>query len=285
MRVLPVDLVRQTLLADRRPLHFRPLRWWVALLVVWGIMGVGGPNRVCWAQPRRLSPLVGVPGEVVSGWRLTNYSAGAKASSPIDPQYPTVVITHGFNILPDRMTLTTPHAYAMKIRQLAGREVNVLGFQWNSSGQGSYDENTWNSVRAGQTLGAELIRRGVVPDDTVLIGHSMGSVVIASACQFMYSQTGGKRTRKLLMIDAPKRRLPVIVNELGAPRCAKYVENCWAGRISGFGAPIDHPSVWNIQAPYRRRVPLNAHPLNPGRNNHVDIIIWYYTNRLHKALQ
>jgi len=230
-----------------------------------------------WAQ--HVSSLVAVPGKTPAGFYLTNLSVGAAPGSPIDPSLPTCVITHGYNPLPGIVRLTTPDAYAMKIRQRFGNQVNVLAWHWDSRGQGSPEANNQNALQSGQHLAIALLQQGIVPEQTMLIGHSMGAVVVSTTANRLLHQTA-RRTDRVILIDAPMRRLGLICNELGVAECATSVTNVWAGGLSGLGAPVGDPRITNIAAPDRKRPVGCTGDLCPANNNHLDVVIWYYENYL-----
>ena len=220
---------------------------------------------------QRVSPVVAVRGTAPRGCRLINMSH----ASDVDPSLPTYVITHGWNPLPNRVRLTTPEAYAAKIRSRCKGKANVLAYQWDSRGQGSPKANVANAICAGKFLGRELIRLGVDPRRLHMIGHSMGSIVIASASNYIYAETGAC-TQCLTLIDGPVRKLSMILRNLDSTTCARRIINIWAVGLSGLGAPIDNPRIENIRAPTRRSHRRCRHWLDPARNNHVDVLLWYY---------
>ena len=228
---------------------------------------------------QRVSHIIAERGKAIEGCRLTNMSVGAEWDSPVDSSLPTYVITHGYNPLPGLFHLTTPEAYARKICSRYGDEVNVLAYHWDSRGQGSPEGNTENATHFGRCLGQALLERGVDPKQTTMIGHSMGSVVVSSAANYIFNQSE-QCTHELVLIDGPKRRLPIILGELNATRCATEVKNVWASGFSGVGELVSDPRVTNIQAPRRRRKMGCRGPLCVARNNHMDVVLWYYQNYL-----
>lgn len=231
------------------------------------------------ASAQRISEILAVRGPAPAGCRLTNLSMGAASDSPINPLLPTYVITHGYNPLPGMFRLSTPEAYATKLRRCYGDQVNVLTWHWDSRGQGSHQGNNQNARHSGQCLAEALAARGIVPEQTTMIGHSMGAVVVSTAANRIFYQSG-RCTQELVLIDAPKRRLPIILHELAATECATLVKNVWAAGLSGVGAHVNDPRVINIQAPKRRRRIGCRGPLCAARNNHMDVVLWYYENCL-----
>ncbi len=230
------------------------------------------------ATGQLVSPIVAERGATPDGSRLTNLSVGANWNSPVNPSLPTFVITHGYNPLPNHYQLTTPQAYALKIRSRFGGNVNVLAFHWDSRGQGSPQGNNANAIGAGIALARELAARGVAPANTTMIGHSMGTVVVTTAANAI-SRHSGSCTRKLVLLDAPKRRHPLLVEAL-ENTCAMEVNNIWAGGILGLGAPMNHPRIRDYQAPSREPQATGQNWNDPARNNHIDILLWYYDTLL-----
>lgn len=251
----------------RQPLHASALS--IALAIVLGAVVVQS------ASAQRISEVLASRGKAPAGCRLTNMSIGAAADSPINPSLPTYVITHGYNPLPAMFRLTTPEAYATKLRCRYGDQVNVLAWHWDSAGQGSHEGNNQNARQSGRCLATALSERGIVPERTTMIGHSMGAVVVSTTANCLFHQTG-QCTEKIILIDAPKRRLPIILCELEITECATSVTNVWAGGLSGVGAPANHPLVTNVKAPDRRRRIGCFGPLCVARNNHMDVVLWYY---------
>lgn len=228
---------------------------------------------------QKISPIAAVRGVTPRGCQLTNLSTGARPNDPVCPDWPTYVITHGYNPAPNLFRLTNPQAYAAKIRDCHPGPVNVLAYHWDSRGQGSRHGNTNNAINAGTTLANELLQRGIIPERTTMIGHSMGAVVVSSAANCMFIESGSC-TKKLVLLDGPKRRLTTIMEDLQATRCATEVENFWASGLTGLGNHIHNPLVKNIRAPVRRPHWHKRGPLSPARNNHVDILLWYYETQL-----
>lgn len=230
------------------------------------------------ASAQIVSPIVAQRGTTPRGAALTNLSAHATPDAPIDPSLPTYVVTHGWNPLPNHVRLTTPEAYAHRIRARFRGRVNVLAFHWDSRGQGSYDANNVNAVRSGVLLGQMLLERGVDPGRTVMIGHSMGTVVIAAAANSLHLQTG-RVTKRLVLIDGPKRRLQIAMRDLRASQCARAVVNVWAPGLTGLGGPLNGHNVTNIKAPDRTSW-QPGRSLPPTPTNHLDVLLWFYENLL-----
>lgn len=228
-----------------------------------------------------VSPIVAVRGVATRHSRLTNMSVGARPNDPINPNLPTFVITHGFNPVSNLYHLSNPEFYAAKLRGCAGGRINVLAFHWDSGQFGTFATITDNATGAGCDLANALIRLGVVPENLTMIGHSMGSVTVTSAANHIF-QVSGRCTRRLVLLDAPQRRLPMIVGRLNGTQCAIHIVNVWAGGVTGIGAPVYCDNVTNVRAPNRRRLRWRTAPgpLRPSGIRHLDVLIWYYQTQL-----
>ncbi|MEM7314398.1 MAG: hypothetical protein AAF497_14720 [Planctomycetota bacterium] len=228
-----------------------------------------------WVQPttaQRLNPIVAKVGKRPALNYLENLSLGAKAGDPVDQDKPTIVITHGWNPAPELVRLTTPQAYAKRVVEKYGDRYNVMAWNWDSRYQGSRLANDSNAQNSGRQLGMELIRRGVVPSRTTLIGHSMGTIVIAAAASHIKSLKS-ENLAELCLIDAPSGKFQVVYHELCSNGCANRVRNFWVGGVTGIGAPMELPGIENIRAPIRKgrhRVAGNC------LFNHVDILVWFH---------
>ncbi len=188
--------------------------------------------------------------------------------------------------MPNKFYLSTPEAYACKIRNRYGAGANVLAYHWDSRYQGRPTRNDQNAIRAGEILADALVLRGVVPEQTHMIGHSMGSLVIAAAAHRIHCETA-RRTDKLTMLDGPSWKVEIFIDQLAAPSCANRVINLWAAGPTGAGMPIDRAGVENVEIPNRRarlrtrrRGAKHCRELQPAVINHIDILHWYYEHRL-----
>ena len=63
---------------------------------------------------------------------LLNYSCGAHPCDAIDPCKPTIVLTHGWNPLPNRIRCTFGPASAKALKCRCGDSYNILSWDWNA---------------------------------------------------------------------------------------------------------------------------------------------------------
>ena len=205
--------------------------------------------------------------------RLVNLTAGSAHNAPIDREKPTIVITHGFNPCPRLFQFTFPRTYAQVIRSRWGKSVNVLTWEWNAATFVSLRPsiNEANAVEQGRRLASALIARGVRPECTQLIGHSIGCVVMASAAKTLWCSTG-QPVARLTLLDPLKSQHGLIFERLQASTAAMFVENLWAPGLSGYGAIAEVPGVFNIRV--AGATPIRG-AINPARSNHLHVIRWH----------
>ncbi len=123
---------------------------------------------------------------------LRRYTCGPLGATPFDPNKRTIVITHGWNPLPRFVRLTTPEAYARAILCRCGNRVNVLAWDWNAATFPSWSGrlNSRNAIRQGRLLACELNRIGIRPENTWLIGHSLGRSSCPALLKISRRRTG-----------------------------------------------------------------------------------------------
>jgi pimeloyl-ACP methyl ester carboxylesterase len=204
---------------------------------------------------------------------LLNYSCGAEPDDPIDPRKPTVVFTHGWNPLPEKIRTTFGPASAAALRQRCGDRFNLLSWDWNGVRIATPLRNEPYRVGCaqGRRMAAALRERGVAPGRTHIVAHSLGSVVAAEATRILAEEQGP--VRQLTLLDPPTVLHDEIFGELAPQRHALEVENYWSPGASGFGAEVDCPGVANYcvrgGTPWRGAVDLSL-------SNHVHVMRWYY---------
>lgn len=204
---------------------------------------------------------------------LLNYSCGAQPCDAIDPTKPTLVFTHGWNPLPERIRTTFGPASAAALRARSGDRYNLLSWDWNGVRVSSPLRNEPYRVGLdqGRKLAVALQARGVDPERTQIIAHSLGTVVAAEATRRLAHADGC--VAQLTLLDPPTSLHDEIFGELAAQRHARIVENYWSPGLSGFGGPVDADGVRNFcvrgTTPWLGLVDLSM-------NNHVYVMRWYY---------
>jgi len=202
---------------------------------------------------------------------LLNYSRGAQPGDAIDSSKPTIVITNGWNPLPNMVRTSFGYSGAQAIKRRCGDSYNLLSWDWNAVRIPPLkSELVRVSKCQGRRLAAALRSRGVDPGRTQLIGHSLGTLVVAQAAVCL---SGQGPMAQLTLLDPPKSLHEELFCKLGATRHALVVENYWAPRLSGYGAPVDICGVCNCEirgtTPIRGIVDLSI-------SNHVYVMRWYH---------
>ena len=202
---------------------------------------------------------------------LLNYSCGAHPCDPIDPSKPTIVITHGWNPLPNRIRTTFAWAGACTLKQRCGDSYNLLSWDWNSVRVSPFNDEPLRIGRCqGRMMAAALRGRGVDPTRTQIISHSLGNVAASEAARCLRDLGP---MAQLTLLDPPETYHEQIFCKIGAIYNARCVENYWAPKISGYGAPANYPGVQNYcvsgPTPVRGIVDLSL-------SNHVYVMRWYY---------
>lgn len=203
---------------------------------------------------------------------LLNYSCHAQPCDPIDPSKCTIVITHGWNPLPRKIRCTFGPAGATAIKSRFGDRYNVLSWDWNGVRVSALGDGPISTGREqGRMLAAALRSRGVDPGRTQIIGHSLGTVVIAQTAACM-SDLGP--FAQLTLLDPPESMHEEIFHCQCITHHAEVVENYWSPGVSGYGAPANYRGVRNYE------IVGAPHPLmgivNLGLSNHVYAMRWYY---------
>ncbi len=196
---------------------------------------------------------------------LLNYSCGAGRCDPIDPAKPTIVLTHGWNPLPKRIHMTFASSSAEAIKHRCGDRYNLLSWDWNAVKVSPFQNQPIHIGRQqGRMLAAALRARGVQPQNTQVIGHSLGAIVAVQAARCL-SDMGPMA--QLTLLEPPAVYHEEIFCKLGATQYARVVENYWAPGISGYGGVVYHQGVQNHK-PIRGIVDLSI-------SNHVHVLRWY----------
>jgi len=234
---------------------------WVILLVVWAMATGCGLNTAVLQK-----------GGSCRRGVLLNYSCGAHPCDPIDPEKPTIVITHGWNPLPERIRTTFGSSGAQALKCRCGDNYNLLSWDWNAVKISPFNDEPIRISRCqGRMLACALRARGVNPQCTQIIGHSLGSIVAVQAAVCLSDQGP---TGQLTLLDPPEDFHELLFCRLAAARHACVVENYWAPGVSGYGAEAPYRGVRNYQvegghAPLRGIVDLSV-------SNHVFTMLWYY---------
>ena len=202
---------------------------------------------------------------------LLNYSYGAELCDPIDPSKPTIVVTNGWNPLPNCVRSTLDVSAAQAIQCRTGDAFNLLSWDWNAVRVAPFPgEPVWVGRLQGVKLADALRARGVVPSRTQIIAHSLGSVVAAQAAQSL-SDLGPMA--QLTLLDFPAIWHDEVFGAMDVRRHACYIENYWAPGLSGHGAPVDCPGVYNCSV--NGATPIQG-TVDLSLSNHVYTMMWYY---------
>lgn len=202
---------------------------------------------------------------------LLNHSCGAAPCDPIDPSKPTIVLTHGWNPLPNKIHSAFGPASAAVIKRRCGDSYNILSWDWNGVRISPFrDEPLRVGKVQGRKMAAALRARGVVPCRTQIVAHSLGTIAISQAAVCL-SDLGP--FAQLTLLDAPETYHEQIFGELCPQRHARVVENYWAPGISGFGYHADYPGVRNYIV--RGTTPIRG-IFDLSISNHVYVMQWYY---------
>lgn len=202
---------------------------------------------------------------------LLNYSCGAHPCDPIDPAKPTIVMTHGWNPAPKAIRCTFAQSSARQLRCRCGDSYNLLSWDWNGVRVSPFNDEPQRIGRCqGRMMASALRARGVVPGQTQIIAHSLGTIAAAQAATCLSDQGP---VAQLTLLDPPEDFHEEIFCKLGATRHAQCVENYWAPKISGYGAPAKYRGVRNycVDGP----TPMRGLP-DLSRSNHVHVMYWYY---------
>lgn len=202
---------------------------------------------------------------------LLNYSCGAHPCDRIDPCKPTIVITHGWNPLPERIRTTFACSGARALKCNCGDSYNILSWDWNAVKVSPFNDDPIKKGKCqGRMLAAALRARGVNPCRTQIIAHSLGTLAAAQAACCLRDRG---RMAQLTLLDPPTSLHEEIFCKLSATQNACVVENYWAPGISGYGSEVCRRGVRNYEIkgphPVRGIVDLSV-------SNHVHVMQWYY---------
>lgn len=202
---------------------------------------------------------------------LLNYSRGAHPCDPIDPCKPTIVLTHGWNPLPNRIRCTFGPSSAAALKCRCGDSYNLLSWDWNAVRVPAFGEGPIPTGKdQGRKMAAALRARGVDPSRTQLIAHSLGNVAAAQAAACL-SDLGP--FAQVTLLDPPASMHETIFSELCLTAHARCIENYWAPGLAGYGAHVSRPGVQNY-------IVRGPHPVlgvvDLSRSSHVHVMEWYY---------
>ncbi|MCC6492452.1 MAG: hypothetical protein IT424_05470 [Pirellulales bacterium] len=202
---------------------------------------------------------------------LLNYSCGARTCDPIDPAKPTIVFTHGWNPLPNRIHATFGSSSAAAIKARCGASYNLLSWDWNGVRVPALNDGPVRVGRQqGVLLASALRRRGIDPSRTQLIGHSLGTLVVTQAAACL-ADLGPMA--QITLLDAPKAYHEEVFCEHQPTRHAAVVENYWSPGVSGYGGHVGLAGVNNYIV--RGATPLVG-VADLSMSNHVYVMLWYY---------
>ncbi|HYO26549.1 MAG TPA: hypothetical protein VEQ85_16530 [Lacipirellulaceae bacterium] len=202
---------------------------------------------------------------------LLNLSCGAHPCDAIDPCKPTIVLTHGWNPLPERIRCTFAPNSSAALRRRCGDSYNLLIWDWNGVHVPVFNDGPVRTGRQqGRMMAAALRARGVQPARTQIIAHSLGTVATAQAALCL-ADLGP--FAQLTLLDPPRVMHEVIFDQLCATQHARCVENYWAPGTAGYGAPVHRAGVRNYRV-------YGPHPVvgtvDLSRSSHVYVMLWYY---------
>lgn len=202
---------------------------------------------------------------------LLNYSCNAHHCDAIDPEKPTIVFTHGWNPLPEKIHTTFGCASAQAVKCRCGDSYNLLSWDWNAVRVSPFNDEPIRIGRCqGRMMASALRARGIDPSRTQIVAHSLGTLVAAQAARCL-SDLGP--TAQLTLLDPPESLHEELFCKQGATRHACLVENYWSPGISGYGDHVCYRGVRNYvvkgPTPIRGIVDLSI-------SNHVYVMRWYY---------
>lgn len=202
---------------------------------------------------------------------LLNYSCGAHPCDPVDPCKPTIVLTHGWNPLPNQIRCTFGPSSAAALKCRCGDSYNLLSWDWNAVRVPAFGEGPIPTGKdQGRKMAAALRARGVDPSRTQLIAHSLGNVAVAQAAACL-SDLGP--FAQVTLLDPPQSMHETIFEELCLTAHARCIENYWAPGLAGYGGHVSRPGVQNY-------IVRGPHPVigvvDLSRSSHVHVMEWYY---------
>lgn len=212
---------------------------------------------------------------------LINRTTGMRPFDPIDPARPTVVFVAGFNPAPRLVHFEMAIRLAESLSR-RGTACNVLEWDWNAATCDSWNPrvNSINSVAQGRLLAESLMKAGVNPAQTQLIGHSAGGMVVTSAASVL--ATGwGQPVAQLTLLDPATFYHKVIFQQLRAGSLAPLVENYWTSSPSAYGNEVRLAGVRDYHVTGRS---FYYGVVCPVRSDHVSIVTWYLTTIENPAL-
>ena len=202
---------------------------------------------------------------------LLNYSCHAHPCDPIDPSRPTIVITHGWNPLPNQIHTTFASSAAATIKCRCGDSYNLLSWDWNAVRVSPFnDEPLRIGKEQGRMMACALRARCVDPTRTHIIGHSLGTIAVAQAAACLCDLGP---MAQITLLDPPETYHEQLFCELRPTAHAQIVENYWSPGISGYGDHAGYPGVQNYII--RGTTPVVG-IVDLSLSNHVYTMRWYY---------
>lgn len=175
---------------------------------------------------------------------LVNHTVGVPPFAAPDPGRLTIVIVHGINPYHPFMHIEMAQRYGEAIGAAWGRNVNVMGWDWNADTmRGPFPaRNAALAEAQGKALGEALLRTNIAPEAMHLVGQSSGCIVAVSAARWI-AERGGRTVNRLTLLDPRTGHHPLVFGTLQAGAAAGTVNHVWAVGPSGFGASAPYPGV------------------------------------------
>ena len=187
---------------------------------------------------------------VVSGTQLKVFvNPSFTVGGPFDPAKPTVILTHGWNSDPDEW------GKGMAANMMAGgaTNANILAWDWHEEADTNLTKALSATLREGTRLGQTLATTftSAYNKPVHFIGHSLGTLVNATAANYLHEQTGGvfnwltNKTQMTLLDNAALGNVAGTAVQLGytlpgvyAPYEVGSIFTC------GWLSPVPRRSAW-----------------------------------------
>lgn len=121
---------------------------------------------------------------------------GFSNSRQLDENDPTYAIVHGWQSTGGNSDNNyTPVSWmsemAQNLRDLMSNDANVIVVDWEDAADTLYYPSAANTVdEVGVILGQYLVSENINPDETTLIGHSLGAHVVGEAGEYIARNSG-----------------------------------------------------------------------------------------------